>query len=78
MSSTSHHHTSSANEDSSGGEGSKLALLAALGLLVGYGSYRYSKTLLSKPRRPDPVEEEKKAANTRDQKNVDRIKRIEL
>ena len=77
MSSTSHHHTTGTNEDSSG-EGSKLALLAALGLLVGYGSYRYSKTLLSKPRRPDPVEEEKKAANTRDQKNVDRIKRIEL
>ena len=77
MSSTSHHHTTSANEES-GGAGSKLALLAALGLLVGYGSYRYSKTLLSKPRRPDPVEEEKKAANTRDQKNVDRIKRIEL
>jgi len=77
MSSTSHHHTTSTNEES-GGEGSKLALLAALGLLVGYGSYRYSKTLLTKPRRPDPVEEEKKAANTRDQKNVDRIKRIEL
>lgn len=82
MSSTSHHHlqTSAAtNEDS--GEGSKLALLAALGLLVGYGSYRFSKSLMSKKqqqRRPDPIEEEKKASDSRDQKNIDKMKRIEI
>ena len=77
MSSTSHHHPAT-NEGS--GEGSKLALLAALGLLVGYGSYRYSKSLMSKQRRqpPNQIEEEKKATEFRDQKKVDKMKRIEL
>jgi hypothetical protein len=78
--STSHHpsHSAAATNEGSG-EGSKLALLAALGLLVGYGSYRLSKSLMLKQRRPDPKEEEeKKAADSRDQKHMEKLKRIEI
>jgi hypothetical protein len=78
MSTTSHHHIHTAATNEGNGEGSKLALLAALGLLVGYGSYRYSKSLMSKQRRPNQIEEEKKATDSRDQKKVDKMKRIEL
>ena len=78
MSTTSHSNLPTAATNEGSGESSKLALLAALGLLVGYGSYRYSKSLMSKQRRPNQIEEEKKATDSRDQKNIDKMKRIEI
>jgi hypothetical protein len=52
-------------------DGSKLAMMAGLGLLMGYGSYRLSKSLIS--RLTDHHTEDKKVASE-DQK----LKRLEI